>query len=250
MRAVKAIIVDDDLHTREELKDMLEKFFPEVSILAVCENAEKGLEAIRSMDPQIVFLDVEMPGMNGFEMLEQIPEISFEIIFITSFNKYAIKAIRFSALDYLLKPVQVEELRIALQRFSEKAILGKDAQARVRNYLHNTRSQKLTDFRLALATTEGTFFLTPGEIVYCEGQVNYTLFHLSGKKKILASKTLKEYDDLLTDHQFIRIHKSYLVNRKHIASITTDHKVKMYDGTQVEISKRKFPEVRMLLQSN
>jgi two-component system LytT family response regulator len=250
MEPVKALIIDDDLHTREELKDILEKFFPEVTVLAECRNAATGLEAIRTLHPEIVFLDIEMPDMNGFQMLEKLPEITFEIIFITSFNQYAIKAIRFSALDYLLKPVKVDELRIALQRFSEKSVLGKDAKARITNFFYNAEKQQLADFRLALATTEGMFFLSPNDILYCEGQVNYTLFHLSGKKKMLSSKTLKEYDELLSDHQFIRIHKSYLVNRQHIASITHDHKVAMHDGTLVEISKRKFPEVKMILQNN
>jgi len=250
MRTVKAIVIDDDLHTREELKDLLEEFFPHVNVAAECGNATTGLKAIQAVQPEIVFLDIEMPDMNGFQMLEQIADISFEVIFITSFNQYAIKAIRFSALDYLLKPIQADELKVALQRFSEKTTPAIDAKARIRNYLYNTNARTPTDFKLALATTEGTFFLSPGDILYCEGQVNYTLFHLSGKKKILSSKTLKEYDDLLTDHQFIRIHKSYLVNRKHIASITSDHKIQMHDGTRVEISKRKFPEVKMMLQNN
>lgn len=249
MKPVKAVVIDDDIANSEELREMLEKYFPEIIVTAVCINGSEGIKAINSWHPELVFLDIEMPDMNGFEMLEQIPDISFEVIFTTSFNKYAIKAIRFSALDYLLKPVQLEELRSALDRFSGKSAPGKDSKARIKNYLDNRNAGKPADFKLALATTEGIYFIAPHDIFYCEGQVNYTLFHLSGKRKLLSSKTLKEYDDLLSDQQFIRIHKSYLVNRRHITSITNDHKVLMHDGTQVEISKRKFPEVKMILQN-
>ena len=247
---LRVVLVDDEPQSCKSLAIKLKDVAEDIEIAGSFYHPDKAISGIRKIKPDLIFLDIEMPGLNGFQLLEKMEEFDFEVIFVTAYNEYMLNALRISALDYLLKPVKVDELRMALQRFSEKSVLGKDAKARINNFFYNAEKQQLADFRLALATTEGMFFLSPNDIVYCEGQVNYTLFHLSGKKKMLSSKTLKEYDELLSDHQFIRIHKSYLVNRKHIASITHDHKVAMHDGTLVEISKRKFPEVKMILQNN
>ena len=246
MNKTPAIIIDDDLYIREQLSGLIGKFFPEIELLTTAANGHEGLFAIRKFSPALIFLDIEMPDMSGFTMLEQLPEINFEIIFITSFNQYAIKAIRFSALDYLLKPIQPEELKIAIDRFKSKK--HHDSRDRLLNYVNNTRLQDKNDFKLALSTTQGTLFLTLDEISFCEAQINYTLFHLQKARKIISSKTLKEYDELLADHNFIRVHKSYLVNRKHVRSITKEHKLLLNDGHVVEISKRKFPDVKALLR--
>jgi two-component system LytT family response regulator len=187
-----------------------------------------------------------MPGMSGFQMLEQIDQLNFEIIFITSFNQYAIKAIRFSALDYLLKPITLDELKSALARFKSKTTL--DSQKRVGNFLHNYKIQQPKYFRLAINTTEGTHLLNTDDIIRCEGEVNYTRFFLQKQSPVLSSRTLKDYDELLSDHQFIRVHRSHLVNRKFVNAITPGHQLKMQDGSLVEISKRKFSEVKNLLR--
>lgn len=248
MQKTKAIVIDDDAYTREQMWHLINTFFPEIKLLQLCENARQGLSAINSDSPEIVFLDIEMPGMSGFEMLEQLKDINFEIIFITSFNQYAIKAIRFSALDYLLKPITEDELRTALERYKAK-VNSADARGRVKNFIRNMKSEHQKDFKLAIATTEGTFFLDTDDIVRCEGDINYTKFHMLKEKKIISSRTLKEFEELLADHHFIRVHKSHLVNKKHVRSITGDHRLQMKDGSVVDISKRKFSEVKMLLHA-
>ncbi len=246
MKELTAIIVDDDPFTTEQLQLLLHKYNPEIRLLAVAKNGTEGLQAISNFRPELVFLDIEMPDMSGFEMLAQLNPVDFEIIFITSFNQYAIKAIRFSALDYLLKPLQIEELRNAIDRFKTKTT--RNAEKLISNFLHNHKIKQPEYFRLAINTTEGTHLLSTDDIIRCEGEVNYTRFHMKGKSPVLASRTLKEYDELLSDHHFIRIHRAHLVNRKYVVSITSDHKVKMQDGTKVDISKRKFSEVKELLQ--
>ena len=246
MNRITAAIIDDDLYTRDQLQQLLRKYIPEIHLVAVCTNGAEGLQAISNFHPEIIFLDIEMPDMSGFQMLEQLSQVNFEIIFITSFNQYAIRAIRFSALDYLLKPVQLEELKTALERFKSKTVL--DSQKRVGNFLHNYKVQQPKLFRLAINTTEGTHLLNTEDIIRCEGDVNYTRFFMHRQSPVLASKTLKEYDELLSDHQFIRVHRAHLVNRKYVTGITTDHKLKMQDGSVVDISKRKFAEVKNLLQ--
>jgi two-component system LytT family response regulator len=246
MKELTAIIVDDDPFTIDQLQQLFKKYIPEIRLLAVATNGTEGLLAINHFHPELIFLDIEMPDMSGFDMLAQISHIDFEIIFITSFNQYAIKAIRFSALDYLLKPVQIEELKAAIDRFKTRTT--GNAEKRISNFLHNHKIKQPEYFRLAINTTEGTHLLSTDDIIRCEGDVNYTRFHMMGKSPVLASRTLKEYDELLSDHHFIRIHRAHLVNRKYVVSITTDHKVKMRDGTMVDISKRKFTEVKELLQ--
>jgi two-component system LytT family response regulator len=245
MKKISAVLIDDDRYSREELSRLVKKHSPGVEVMAQCADAAEGLMAIQSLSPQIVFLDIEMPGMNGFQLLEQLRQVSFEVIFITAFNQYAIKAIRFSALDYLLKPVEPAELVAAIDRYSAKKL--PDSEERLQNFLLNSRTSHAHEFRLAIPSSQGTQFLPLEEISFCEAQINYTLFHLKQEKKIISSKTLKEYDELLSDHQFIRVHKSYLVNRRHIRSITAEHKLLLDGGVTVEISKRKFSEVKGLL---
>lgn len=245
MKAIKALLIDDDLYTRDQLQQLFQQYFPEIDLLASCENGSDGLKAIEQYQPELLFLDIEMPDMNGFQMLEQIKTINFEVIFITSFNQYAIKAIRFSALDYLLKPIAHAELKSAMDRYVSKTT--SDSKQRIENFLHNHKVHQPKYFRLAINTTEGTHLLNTDDIIRCEGEVNYTRFFMNRQSTVLASRTLKEYDELLSDHQFIRVHRAHLVNRKYVSSITTDHKLKLLDGSLVDISKRKFAEVKDLL---
>lgn len=245
MKRYTALLIDDDPFTVDQLQHLFRMHFPEIKLEAVALNGQEGLKAINTFHPEIIFLDIEMPDMSGFEMLSRLMQINFEIIFITSFDQYAIKAIRFSAIDYLLKPIQLTELRDAMERFKNKTSI--DAGKRVGNFLHNHKMQQLKLFRLAINTTEGTHLLSTDDIIRCEGDVNYTRFFIMGKSPVLASRTLKEYDELLNEHQFIRVHRAHLVNRKYIAAITPEHKLRLNDGTLVEISRRKFSEVKMLL---
>ncbi len=250
MNIYRSVIIDDDLFTREQLHDKVKKNFPELNIVAVCNDATSGMQAIELHKPHLVFLDIEMPDFSGFEMLNKIDKIFFEIIFVTAFNQYAIKAIRFSALDYLLKPINTDELRNAILRFYNKKEVSENRKPLVQNFMHNLRAVHPNDYKLAISSTEGTIFLSTDEIIRLEAEVNYTKFFLRKDKNLMASKTLKEYSEFLSEHNFIRIHKSHLVNRRYIKSLTNDHHLILDDNSRVEVSRRKWDQVKSLLRQS
>lgn len=244
---IRALIIDDEESAVNVVKLLLEKYVPEVNSVRVAIGPQAGLEAIRNFQPDLLFLDIEMPMMSGFDLLEKFPGGSFEVIFITAYDHYAIKAIRFSALDYLLKPIDTDELKNAVQRFLDKKNSSNDQKARYSNLLHNLKTEQPNDYQLAIASTEGTYFYQPDEIVRCEADGNYTKFFLLNKKQVIASKTLKEYDEILGDQQFIRVHRAHLVNKKYVKSFTNDHELQMIDNATVEVSRRKWDEVKTKL---
>lgn len=250
MSIYKAIIIDDDEFTRKSLQDYLQLFFTDLRLVANCSDAASGLQAIARHQPNLVFLDIEMPGGSGFDMLNRIDPVSFEIIFITSFDHYAIRAIRYSALDYLLKPINPDELKNAVQRFRDKKGSAHTPVPVLQNFISNLRAKTTDDFKLAIATTEGTLFLPIQEIIRLEADGSYTLFHLRGHKKLLASRTLKDFADLLDEHRFLRVHKSHLVNRRYVRSILNTHRLLMEDDMEVDVSRRKWEEVKNKLKES
>lgn len=187
-----------------------------------------------------------MPLMSGFELLEQFPNHFFEVIFVTAYDHFAIKAIRYSALDYLLKPVDVEELKLAVQRFISKRTNSQQKEL-YENLMHNLRSEKESDYKLAISTTEGTFFYKPEEIIRCEADGNYTRFYLRDKKPLIASRTLKEFDEILSEQQFIRVSRGDLVNKKYIVSFSGDHELRLTDNSLIEVSRRRWDFVKKQL---
>ena len=248
---IQTIIIDDEPFNREFLKAKLAALAPDVQVLGLCENGLSGLSAIEKTCPELVFLDVEMPVMNGLDMLRQIVAPDFEVIFITSFDQYAISAIKLSALDYLLKPVSSEELLAALARFRAKRskALSEKPAARIQNALDNFAQKQAPEaFKLAVATVDGTFFYKLEEVVRCQGEENYTRIFFSQKKPVLASKTLREYEDLLAGHGFLRIHKSHLVNRRFVKNILPDRRLLLTEGTELDIAKRRLAEVKRWAQ--
>ena len=247
---IRALIIDDEESAANVVRLLLEKYIPEINAIRVAIGSQTGLESIKSFQPDLLFLDIEMPVMSGFDLLEKFPGASFEVIFITAYDHYAIRAIRFSALDYLLKPIDTDELKSAVQRFLDKKNHSGDQEARYRNLLHNLKSEQPNDYRLAISTTEGTYFYQPDEIVRCEADGNYTKFFLLNKKQVIASRTLKEYDEILGDQQFIRVHRAHLVNKRYVKSYTNDHELQMIDNATVEVSRRKWDEVKKLLSRN
>ncbi len=247
MKSITAIIVDDEKFNREQLRIKLETYFPEIEIAAMCENGSEANRAVQVHNPDLVFLDIEMPVLNGLDFLRQFKDPMFEVIFITAYDQYAIRAIKFSALDYLLKPLDVDELQAAVNRFLEKRSKGIDNKSLLKNLIHNLKSAKQSEYRLAINSTEGTHFLNTEEIIRCEADSNYTLFHLHKRNKMISSKTLKEYEDLLTDHNFIRVHKSHLVNRKFIKALSNEGYVILTDDSHVEVSRRRYAEVKEIL---
>jgi two-component system LytT family response regulator len=235
---VKILIVDDEAAAGNILKILIEKHISLATEIRYCDNAKDALDMLAAFNPTLVMLDIEMPKMNGFDFLNMATENNFDVIFTTAYDQYAIKAIRFSALDYLLKPIDVLELQNAVNRHIIKQ-QNQNQQLLVSNLLSNLQQKDPKDFKLALSTTEGVFFYDPLDIVYCEGENNYTRFTFSKHKPMLVSKTLGEYEDLLKEHGFLRIHKSYLVNAKYVSKVDREGTILMRDGKQFAISKRR-----------
>ena len=208
---VRALIIDDEKHCCDSLTWQLENYCPEINIVGVSNNAESALLLIRQLDPQLVFLDVEMPGMNGFEMLELLPEISFDIIFTTAFDHYAIRAIRFGALDYLIKPVDKDELRLAVDHHLKGNF--RDAVKQLGAMLtHIRKSNDLAFQKIAFSTLNSYELVSLENIIVCESSSNYTHVYLNSGKQLIVSKTLKEIEEMLAMLPFFRVHHSFLVN--------------------------------------
>jgi two-component system LytT family response regulator len=227
---------------------MIEKTVPEIQLLKVCNDSRKAADLIHQFQPGLIFMDIQMPYLNGFQLLDKLPNKNFKIIFTTAFNEYAIQAIRFSALDYLLKPVDIEELQQSVQRFIRNREDYSNQFELLKNIMHNLRVPAADEFRLALPTKEGVHFLRPAEIVRCESVGNYTRFFNNTGKTFLISRTLGDYDEILTPHRFIRTHKSHLINIKFISYIGHDGYIVLTDNTRVEVSRRRKEEVMAALR--
>jgi two-component system LytT family response regulator len=208
---MRAIIVDDEKHCRDVLLLLLEKYCPEVTVEAVCADGHAALEAIERLRPELLFLDVEMPGMDGFELLEACERPSFSIIFTTAYNQYAIQAIRHSALDYLLKPLDKDELIRAVEKAASQQL--QFTSNKVNNLLLFLHEHLQAGERLALPTLEGLRMMLPKDIIFCVAEGAYTRLHLYGDKNTpLVCRTLKEVEAVLKDKGFFRVHHSYLIN--------------------------------------
>jgi two-component system LytT family response regulator len=241
---IRALLIDDEESTVTVLQLLLKQYVPEVNEVYTAVGAQQGLQMINEVDPHLLFLDIEMPYMSGFELLEQFPDHGFEVIFVTAYDHYAIKAIKYSALDYLLKPIDTEELKQSVQRFISSRNMAGNTRPLYENLLYNLNQPKTSDYRLAISTTEGTSFYEAQEIIRCEAVGNYTRFHIKEKKPVITSRTLKEYEDLLADHQFLRVHRTHLVNPRYIQAYTRDHELKMQDGSVVQVSRRKWEGIK------
>src|SRR5215831_2437096 len=235
---IKAIIIDDEVHCVDTLSILLSDYCPEVEILEKCMSPKKGLEAIEKLKPSLVFLDIEMPGMNGFELLEQFKEIPFAVIFTTSYDQYAIKAIRFSALDYLLKPIDPKELIIAVHKVvTQKQLPAAEQFEMLLNQVHH---KDHVFKKVAVPTSEGFELIYADQILRCEADDNYTHLFLKSKNKIVACRTLKEVEEQLEDFEyFVRIHHSYLVNINEVTKYVRGEGgyVIMSDGASVNVSR-------------
>ncbi|MDQ6608929.1 MAG: LytTR family DNA-binding domain-containing protein, partial [Bacteroidota bacterium] len=206
---IKAILIDDEVHCLDTLSILLKEYCQDVEILDQCRSATKGLQAIKKDKPDLVFLDIEMPGMNGFEMLEQFSGIPFAIIFTTSYDQYAIKAIRFSALDYLLKPIDPNELVSAVKKVQEQRHLPMAEQFQM--LLKQIQDKDHHFNKIAVPTLEGFELVPADQVTRCEADDNYTHLFLKNKSKITACRTLKEMEEQLRDFSFfLRVHHSYL----------------------------------------
>ena len=234
---INAIIIDDERHSCDALKMLLGKCCQQVHVAAICYSGEEGIKRITELKPQLVFLDIEMPHMNGFQMLEQLSALNFEIIFTTSYDQYAITAFKFSALDYLLKPIDREELQKAVEKVSKK--ISPPVSQQLEILLQKIHQPAITIQRIALPTMQGLEFVPVDSIISCSSNNNYTEFFLADKKKLLVSRTLKEVEDMLADHSFLRVHNSHVVNLNAITRYVKGEGgyLVMTDGSNVDVSR-------------
>lgn len=206
---IKAIIVDDEKHSVATLAWKIENFCPEIKLVAQFTDSSEALSYIRDNQPELLFLDIEMPRLNGFELLDELGDaINFEVIFITAYDEFGIKAVKANALDYLLKPVQNQELKASIEKYKQKKLNEPDRES---GNITNIKTN-----RIALATKESIEFVDPQEIISCSSDSNYTMIYLDGDRKKLISKTLKEVEQWLSPYGFFRTHHSHLVNVSHI----------------------------------
>ncbi len=234
MTRIRTLIVDDEEGSRHTLRNLLNEYCPQVEIIAFADSAAMGLKMIQEHQPELVFLDVRMPvGDEGFQLLESLDDIQFAVIFTTSYDEYAIRAIKFSALDYLLKPINILELQKAVNRYIKRR--GDSDATAIKNLSKDTQTFQ----KLGLPSIEGLTFIDISEIIRCEADGNCTIFYAVNRKKILVTKTLKYYDELLSNSNFHRIHGSHLINLKHIIKYKKEGAVELSDGSEVYISARK-----------
>ena len=209
---MNCIIIDDEKHCIETLTHLLEANFTVVKILATCFNSTKAYDLILLHKPDFIFLDIEMPLLNGFDLISKFEHLDFDVIFTTAYDSYAIKAIKFSALDYLLKPISKEDLAFAIEKIRNKQVSMSKAQLQMATTVHN---KQLPD-TIALPTTDGLSFASVNDIVYCVADGSYTRLFMADKSEILLSKTLGDVDELLSEYNFFRIHHSSLINLRQV----------------------------------
>lgn len=241
---IKSVIIDDDESNLSNLELLINNYCPGVEVTGMASTADDAVKIIKNKTPDLVFLDVEIKNKTGFDVLEQFEKVAFNVIFITAFDKYAIKALRFSAVDYLLKPINIDELARAVQKVQEKHKQAEHFQT-IENLLSNLKKQLPNTQRLALPMSGKLEFVQISEIVRCVGESSYTTFHLKDGTKKIVSKTLKEYEELLKEFSFLRVHKSNLVNMNYAKSLVkgSEPHLIMDDGSIVEISSLKRQEV-------
>lgn len=251
---ISALLVDDDENLRNGMKGLLAMYAPEIKIIGEADNIVTAIESITKLKPQVVFLDIQLNDGTGFDILEQLAakngKTTSHIVFITAHEQYAIKAFRFSALDFLLKPVDPDELKKVIEKIN--TVVGKnDDYAHIDLLLENIRKRVDNFKRIALSNSDGIHLFEISDIIRCESEDNYTKFYIKNSKPILISKTLKEYEDLLTEHGFERIHQSHLINIAYLKSyIKKDGGyVVMADDSNLPISQRKRDRLQELLRT-
>ena len=245
---IEAIIIDDEEDGREALRLALQKFCPDVTITGICESPEEGLQAIRERRPQLVFIDVQMPRMSGFDVLQKLLPVSFEVIFVSAYDRYAIKAIKFSALDYLLKPIDVDELIHAVQRVKSR-VGKKESNYPLQSVLHNLQFNSGHVQRLAVPSLDGVDFFNIQDVIFCKAEGSYTTLFLTKGLQKVASRNLKDFENLLSESGFCRVHHSFLINLTHVQRYVKGEGgyVVLTENHHVDISRRKKEEFLALL---
>ena len=240
---INYLLIDDEPKNTRVLKKMLEEFCPDTCFAGGASNAREGEELIRKVQPDLVFLVIQLAHENAFELLDRLFPISFDVIFVTAFNDYTLKAFRYSALDYLLKPINIRELKAAVQKASDKLQL-RNINRQFQNLLSNLRQPDATSHKLALPNAESLTFISVDDIVRCEASGGYTNFYMKNGEKILSTRNIKEYENLLPPDIFLRIHHSHIVNLQYIKKY---HKgrggyIEMEGNISIEVSTRRKTE--------
>ena len=237
---IRCIIIEDEPVSRDMLALMLNRHKDNIEIIDSCSNPTEGIESISKHQPDLVFLDIQMPKMNGFDMLKKIKTINFEVIFTTAFDQYAINAIRISALDYLLKPIDDEDLTLAINKCKIR-MQEKKPQLQYENLFNNLTNKNPLDKTIALSASDGISFIKMSDIIRVEADGRYAKFHLLNKQTILVSKTLGDFEEILTANQFFRIHDSNIVNLNHVKKFIRGDggTVILSDNTELDVARRR-----------
>ncbi|MDJ1469356.1 LytTR family DNA-binding domain-containing protein [Cytophagaceae bacterium DM2B3-1] len=247
---MKAVLIDDEQHNLDNLTALLAQYCPQVEVSATALDAETGKNFLYEHQPDLLFLDIQMPGQTGFGLLQSLSHYDFEVIFVTAYDQHAIQAFRFAAVDYLLKPVDITLLQSAVQRAMKQRLLKVHNQ-QLENLMHLLKTQQVKeDQRIALATTKETHFVRVSDIIRCESSNNYTTFSLTDEEELLVCKPIYEYEDILKDYGFIRCHQSHLVNKKYIRSWKKEYGdfLLLTNGKEIPVSRGKKEEVKKALQ--
>lgn len=252
MNPVSAVIIDDEPGNIVTLTELIKQYCPQLVLLGTAQNPTEGISLIRKVKPELVFLDIEMPYGNAFDLLDKLMPVNFEVVFVTAFNDYAIKAFKYSAIDYLLKPVNITELKTAVQKVITR-LEKNNVQSKLNEFLQNIKSGFPTTTntnKIALPTGDGSYFEDINNIMYLEASGNYTYIFCRGKSKIVVTKKIKEFEDTLPKNIFIRVHNSSIVNINFVKKYFNGRggHVVMEDGMQIQIAARKKAEFLALFQ--
>lgn len=245
---ITAVIVDDELRGRIALRQKLKNYCPQVEVIDEASSGAEGIKLIEKHHPQIVFLDIEMPLMNGFEMLQCLPDKDFHLIFTTAYDQYAIKAIRYAAFDYLLKPIDVEELQSSVRKIMLSSPQN-HTQERLQMLEQNLQNRNALQ-KIAIPSMEGLHFFDVGDIVYLKAESNYTNIHFMNHPRVVASKTLRDFEDLLPSETFFRPHHSYIINLRYIKRYLKGDggQIEMLNGDYVDVARRKKEEFLRIIR--
>jgi len=244
---LKAILIDDEVNSLQNLQNKLEKYCPSVKVLSAFEKPEEALLCVRQYKPDLLFLDIEMPRMNGFRFVEELGDFEGEIIFITAYNHFAIEAMRISAFDYLVKPVSIGDLQNAIARLQQQR--SKHTKERLNVLKQSIDEHKSQDNKIAVPTNEGLEFIVIKTIIRIESSTNYSRLYLTNKRSVLVTKLLKDFEELLTPYRFFRVHNSHLINLNYISKYIRGDggQVVMENGDVVDVSRRKKEQFLGLL---
>jgi two-component system LytT family response regulator len=235
MSKIRTLIIDDEAPIRELISGILENYSDTTEVVGTADGVKSGLDAIRQLNPQLVLLDVNLTDGTGFDLLRQLEEVRFSVIFITAYEKYAVKAFRFSAVDYIMKPVNIDELLAAIDKATDM-MERQTLNQQLRNFFDNLNS-KPEDKKIVLKDSKSIYIVKVSDIIRCEADHNYTTFYITNGNQIVVSKTLKDFEELLSDYMFLRTHQSHLININHIVSFEKNEGgyLKMEDGSSVPV---------------